>query len=99
MKTTHKHNARIGRSLSTALFFGTLTACCTLSAQPVDGNGGPPKPPAEALASCKTLSSGQECSFSSPQGAVKGTCWAPEGKPLACKPKDAPTGNPGAAKQ
>jgi hypothetical protein len=45
------------------------------------------------------LSSGQECSFTAPHGTVKGTCWAPEGKPLACKPKDAPTGNPGAPKQ
>ena len=47
-------------------------------------------PPPEALAACKSLSSGQECSFTSPHGTMTGTCWAPEGKPLACRPKNAP---------
>jgi hypothetical protein len=61
-----------------------------LLAQPAEGQGGPRKPPQEALDACKSSTSGQECSFSSPHGTVKGTCWAPEGKPLACKPKDAP---------
>jgi hypothetical protein len=78
---------------------GALTACCGLFAQTADGTGGPRKPPVEALDACKSASSGQDCSFSSPNGTVKGTCWAPDGKPLACKPKDAPTGNPGAPKQ
>jgi len=99
MKPTHPYRALTSRWLSMALFSGTLTACCALSAQPVDGHGMPPKPPAEALASCKTLSSGQTCSFTAPQGTVKGTCWAPEGKPLACKPDNAPSGNPNAPKQ
>lgn len=63
-----------------------------LSAQPVDGQGGPRKPPQEAIDACKSLKSGQECSFSSPHGTVKGSCWAPEGKHLACKPKNAPAG-------
>ena len=99
MKTTYTHRALVGRLLTMAMFSGTLTACCALSAQPVDGHGGPPKPPAEALASCKTLSSGQTCSFIAPQGTMKGTCWAPEGKPLACKPNNAPSGNPNATKQ
>ena len=49
------------------------------------------------LAACKSLISGKDCSFTSPQGTVAGTCWAPEGKPLACKPKGAPGG--GAAPQ
>lgn len=99
MKNIHAYHAIARQLLSIAIFSGALVVSCTLFAQPADGNGGPPKPPAEALASCKTMSSGQECSFTTPQGSVKGTCWAPEGKPLACKPKDAPTGNPGAPKQ
>lgn len=99
MKTTHQNRALTSRILSAVIFSGALAASCTLFAQPTDGNGAPPKPPAEALASCKTLSSGQDCSFTTPLGSVKGTCWAPEGKPLACKPKDAPSGNPGAPKQ
>ena len=75
--------------------FGLLTAltCSSgiLPAQPVEGQGGPRTPPQEALDACKSLGAGQECSVSSPGGIVSGTCWAPEGKPLACKPKDAPS--------
>lgn len=66
-------------------------------AQPV-GADGPRKPPAEALAACKALTSGQECNFTSPHGAVKGNCWAPEGKPLACRPQGAPAPRAGASK-
>jgi hypothetical protein len=99
MKPSNLTNLSYGRALAFTICTTALTACCGISAQPVDGNGGPRKPSAEALAACKAVSSGQECSFSSPQGTIKGTCWAPEGKPLACKPKDAPTGNPGAPKQ
>jgi hypothetical protein len=47
-------------------------------------------PPPEALAACSSLTSGAACSFTSPRGPATGTCWAPEGKPLACRPKDAP---------
>lgn len=64
-----------------------------LSAQPA-GGGQPPKPPPEALDACKALKAGQDCSFTSPRGAVKGSCFAPEGKPLACRPKHAPDGAP-----
>jgi hypothetical protein len=78
------------RMMGLTLCSAALTACCALSAQPSDGRGGPSKPPAEALAACKPLSSGAACSFTAPHGAVTGNCWAPEGKPLACKPKDAP---------
>lgn len=89
MKNAIELNAVRKRLLALSLFVGALTACGGISAQPAGGNGGPP--PAEALQACKSLSSGQECSFSSSQGTSKGTCWAPEGRPLACKPKDAPT--------
>jgi hypothetical protein len=98
MKSSHIFSSPLRRAFALTMCAGALTACCGLSAQPADGHGGPRKPPAEALDACKSLSSGQACNFSSPQGAVKGTCWAPEGKPLACKPKDAPAGNPGAPK-
>ncbi len=62
-------------------------------APPADGQQ-PRKPPQEALDVCKALKAGQDCSFTSPQGAVKGSCFAPEGRPLACRPKDAPGGTP-----
>ncbi len=92
MRISNMSTLAVGRAFAVTIFTAALTACCGLSAQPVDGKGGPHKPPAEALEACKSMDSGQACSFISPQGSVKGTCWAPEGKPLACKPKDAPTG-------
>jgi hypothetical protein len=97
MKFHRIFSLSLGRVISLSLGTAVLTACCGLSAQNTDGNGAPPKPPAEALTACKSLSSGKECNFTSPHGAVTGTCWAPEGKPLACKPKEAPGG--GAAPQ
>lgn len=51
-------------------------------------------PPPEALEACKTFKAGQSCSFTSPRGAEQGTCFAPEGKSLACRPNNAP-GNAG----
>ncbi|MES2949023.1 MAG: hypothetical protein V4858_10825 [Pseudomonadota bacterium] len=84
-----------------ALFSALALSAGMLCAQP---SGAPPaggqqqqqqprKPPQEALDACKALKAGQDCNFTSPRGAVKGSCFAPEGKPLACRPKDAPGGN------
>lgn len=86
------------RLLATLAFAGTLAGCGALCAQPV-GNGPPHPPPAEALQACKNLTSGQMCNFVSQRGTVQGTCWAPEGKALACKPKDASMGGAPAPKQ
>lgn len=99
MKANNTSTWSYGRAFALTICTAALTACCGLSAQTADGQGAPRKPPAEALDACKTLSSGQDCSFTSPRGTAKGTCWAPEGKPLACKPKDAPTTQPNAPKQ
>ncbi len=99
MKANNTSTLPYGRAFALTICTAALTACCGLSAQTADGKGAPPKPPAEALDACKTLSSGQDCSFLSPRGTAKGTCWAPEGKPLACKPKDAPAASPNGPKQ
>jgi|DEB19_MinimDraft_2_1074335.scaffolds.fasta_scaffold25884_2 hypothetical protein len=99
MKTNCMFTRPFGRAMGLAVCALALSACCVLSAQPADGKGGPHKPPPEALAACKAVGSGSACSFMSPHGAVTGTCWAPEGKPLACKPKDAPAGSAIAPKQ
>jgi hypothetical protein len=93
MKPANKTIIQLGVLAALALTSGIL------SAQQAQGQEGPRKPPPEAIENCKSLSAGQECSFSSPHGTVKGSCWAPEGKPLACKPKDAPPSNPNAPKQ
>ena len=82
---------------------GTLTFTLTLAAgaaiaQPRPGDAPPdgrPGPSAEALATCKTLKSGDACQFTDARGAVSGSCWAPQGKPLACRPAGAPA--PGAS--
>lgn len=99
MKTLPISTMPFRHSMVLTLSVLVLSACGSLSEQSPEGNGGPPMPTAEALASCKSLSSGKECSFTSPQGTVTGSCWAPEGKPLACKPKNAPTGGSTPSKQ
>lgn len=61
---------------------------------PPAGDKGPPGgPPPEALAACKSLASGAACSMATPGGTLSGTCGAPEGKPLACRPAQPPQGN------
>jgi hypothetical protein len=49
-------------------------------------------PPPEALEACKSATSGQQCSFTSPHGdQISGTCLSrEEGKPLACRPSHPP---------
>jgi hypothetical protein len=85
-------------SLFCALAFASSLVCAQPTGAP-PAHGGQAQqqhrgPPPEALAACKALKGGQDCSFTSPHGAVKGSCFAPEGKPLACRPKDAPGQTP-----
>jgi hypothetical protein len=84
MKTTNKTLIRF------ALLAAVSCSSNLLFAQPAEGQGGARKPPQEALDACKSLSAGQECGFTAPHGNINGVCWAPEGKPLVCKPKNAP---------
>jgi hypothetical protein len=79
-------------SSATVLAIGCLWAC-TATAQPKEEEGGEgPRrgPPPEALAACKSLAAGNECTVALGSNTLKGTCWAPEGKPLACRPAGAP---------
>jgi hypothetical protein len=65
----------------------------TAIAQPKEEGGmeGPRRgPPPEALAACRSLAAGQECTVTLGSNTLKGSCWAPEGKPLACRPAGAP---------
>lgn len=76
-----------------ALLCMLLLAALAASAQPP---GGPPPsgahrgPPPEALTACKAAKAGADCSFTHEGRTMKGSCRAPEGRPLACRPKDAP---------
>ena len=48
-------------------------------------------PPEAALAACSAAVQGDPCSFQGRhEESLDGTCEAPEGKPLACRPSDAP---------
>lgn len=78
------------RGLQQALMAALAWSAGAVLAQPAGGQAGLRQPPKEALAACSNLSAGQDCSFTAPEGVVAGTCQAPKGKPLACKPKDAP---------
>jgi hypothetical protein len=55
-----------------------------------DAEGPRRGPPPEALAACKSLAAGKECTVTLGSNTIQGTCWAPEGKPLACRPAGAP---------
>ena len=102
MKTSRiEHRALAATWLRAALAALALNASIGHAQQgPGPGSSPPPAPPAEALAACKSLAAGKACSFSAPSGTVQGSCWAPEGKPLACRPTGAgapPGGSPPAA--
>jgi hypothetical protein len=78
-------------SAATVLAMACLWAG-TAAAQPKEEGGaeGPRRgPPPEALAACKSLAAGKECTVTLGSNTLKGTCWAPEGKPLACRPASA----------
>lgn len=54
-----------------------------------EGQGGHHRgPPPEALAACKGLQAGADCSFTGRERTVSGSCFAPPDRPLACRPKD-----------
>ena len=75
------------RALIASAAVAALTACSALNAQQAPRHEGGHKPPPEAFEACKSLKSGDDCSFTAKHGEANGKCWAPEGKPLACKPK------------
>lgn len=84
-----KSNFALAMILVGAAFALSLCLADAASAQPAGGEGHRPPPP-EALQACKSLASGAACKFTSPQGSLTGSCWAPQDRPLACRPKDAP---------
>lgn len=94
-----KHPALRGymaRCCTAGLLLVQLTAAPTFAADSPgqrgteDGGAARRGPPAEAVAACKGLANGQSCNFTGRQGDMRGSCWAPAGKPLACKPLQPP---------
>jgi hypothetical protein len=73
------------------LNLATLLVAGAAMARPGDRDDAhPPGPPPEALAACEGLAAGAACSFEAPFGTVEGTCFAPEGRPAACRPAHPP---------
>lgn len=84
-------------SIARQIRTGLLTALCAAApwAARAASPDSPPeharRPPVEALQACKSLAAAAPCSFQTPSGkTVSGSCWAPEGLPLACKPAHMP---------
>jgi hypothetical protein len=91
-KLAAERQALQSASAATALAILCLWAG-TAAAEPKEEGGaeGPRRgPPPEAFAACKSLAAGAACSVPLGPDTLKGTCWAPEGKPLACRPAGAP---------
>jgi len=75
-----------------AVGFGVFGAV-NLSAQQGTRGGGQGRPPEEMLKACESKAAGDACSAElQGQGEVSGTCFAPQGRPLACRPSG---GSPG----
>ncbi len=48
-------------------------------------------PPRVAVEACANAVQGDACTFEGRRGeSLQGTCWAPQDKPLACRPEGAP---------
>ncbi len=73
-------------SIACGMFLFTLGATARADDPPPPHRG----PPPEALAACQSLASGDACSFTMHDHALTGTCQAPEGRPLACRPSNMP---------
>jgi hypothetical protein len=77
-----------------ALLGATLLFASAARAERTQGGGSgghpPGPPPQEAVQACAQKASGAACSFSIHGHDLSGACWAPEGKPLACKPDRPP---------
>jgi hypothetical protein len=99
--------ATTGQACSVKTPQGAVEGACwavdekSLACRPKNGPppGGPGAPPPESLAACAALVAGQACSVASPGGTLQGACFAPEGKPLACRPNRPPGGPMGAARE
>lgn len=73
-----------------ALTLGMGTASAHPTEHDAAAHGPRHGPPPEALAACKALAAGTACSVTLAATVHQGSCWAPPGMPLACRPTGAP---------
>ena len=87
---------RAAAKLFAAAVLLAATLLCAPSAARADGPPGSGSgrqrgpPPPEALAACEQKTAGAACSYSHEGNERTGVCWAPEDRPLACKPEHPP---------
>lgn len=81
---------------ATVVAVALVAASLGAVAQSQDERGPPPGggPPSEAFKACATLSAGAACSFTGRGQQLSGTCFAPPGRMLACRPTRGPGGPP-----
>jgi hypothetical protein len=90
-RTMHRGAALILTSASFWMCAGTFAQTPPPDAAPPDMSAEHRGPPPEALAACSGKKVDDTCSFATPRrGTIEGTCKAPEGKPLACRPARRP---------
>jgi len=90
MKLDFDITANTCRTFVTIAAIATSIACGFAVAQAPDSSAPRRGPPPEALAACQGRAAQDACAFESPRGKAQGRCLAPEGRPLACVPADAP---------
>lgn len=82
---------------STIALIALAAASLGAVAQSQEGRGPPPGggPPPEAIKACTKLAAGAACSFAGRGGQkLTGSCFAPPGRVLACRPARGPGGAP-----
>ena len=79
-------------SLQTGVAIAALALCASFGiamAQDVADDGPPQRPrqpPQAALNACRALTANATCSFAAQGRTITGSCFAPQGRPLACRP-------------
>lgn len=67
-----------------------LCLSLTASGEPPGAEREPPRPRPQAIEACAALARDAACRFPAERGTVSGACWAPPGRPLACRPSQPP---------
>ncbi|MCP5266921.1 MAG: hypothetical protein H6934_12465 [Burkholderiaceae bacterium] len=80
----------LGAAIGPGLAFGQSGA----ERQAAQGRPQRHGPPAEAIDACRQRKADEACRFEGRRGTLSGRCWAPEGRPLACRPENAPAHEP-----
>jgi hypothetical protein len=77
-------------AVSITLFGSVIALAQTSNGQTSAKGAGDNKgkgPPPQMIVACANMTAGATCTATGPEGrAISGTCFAPQGRPLACRP-------------